>query len=173
MATVTVTPDRDAILSETHIAAPAEQVFQALVDLERVLRWWGQAGGVPLLYGVQPRPPSGWKLAQRGHRSGTAGVPTCRRISGDRSSALAGLFLGCKLDGRGADYGPLGARDDWPGDARSESGSVDLLPIPRPQTATKAGRECWNGCGRLSRREKPWRCASRFLRSTSDLARTN
>jgi uncharacterized protein YndB with AHSA1/START domain len=44
MATMSVTADQDAIVSEIHIAAPAEQVFQALVDPGQVLGWWGQAG---------------------------------------------------------------------------------------------------------------------------------
>jgi len=44
MATSKVTPDADAIVSEVYIAAPPDRVFQALVDPEQVLKWWGQAG---------------------------------------------------------------------------------------------------------------------------------
>ncbi len=44
MATTSVTPDQDAIVSEIHIAAPAASVFQALIEPEQVLRWWGQVG---------------------------------------------------------------------------------------------------------------------------------
>ena len=44
MATTKVTPDSDAIVSEIHIAAPPERVFQALVSPEQVLQWWGQNG---------------------------------------------------------------------------------------------------------------------------------
>jgi len=36
--------DADAIESEIHIAAPAERVFQALVDPVQVVQWWGQKG---------------------------------------------------------------------------------------------------------------------------------
>ena len=44
MATSQLSPDADAIVSEIHIAAPPERVFQALVDPKQVLQWWGQAG---------------------------------------------------------------------------------------------------------------------------------
>ena len=43
-ATMNVTPDQDAIVSEIYIAAPPERVFQALVDPEQVVQWWGQIG---------------------------------------------------------------------------------------------------------------------------------
>ena len=35
---------QDAIVSETHIAAPPEFVFRALVDPAQVPQWWGQHG---------------------------------------------------------------------------------------------------------------------------------
>ncbi len=38
------TPDADTIVSEIHIAAPPERVFQALVDPRQVVQWWGQIG---------------------------------------------------------------------------------------------------------------------------------
>ncbi len=44
MATSQFTPDADAIVAEIHIAAPPERVFQALVDPQQVLKWWGQRG---------------------------------------------------------------------------------------------------------------------------------
>lgn len=37
-------PEADEIVSEIHIAAPAERVFEALVDPKQVVRWWGQEG---------------------------------------------------------------------------------------------------------------------------------
>lgn len=36
--------DPDAVESEIHIAAPAERVFQALVDPAQLTQWWGQRG---------------------------------------------------------------------------------------------------------------------------------
>lgn len=44
MATSQVTPDSDAVVAEIQIAAPPERVFQALVDPQQVLKWWGQQG---------------------------------------------------------------------------------------------------------------------------------
>lgn len=44
MATTKATPDADAIINEIHIAAPPERVFQALLDPQQVLKWWGQQG---------------------------------------------------------------------------------------------------------------------------------
>jgi len=36
--------ENDSIVSEIHISALPEAVFQALVDPEQVVRWWGQQG---------------------------------------------------------------------------------------------------------------------------------
>lgn len=44
MATPNVTPGADSIVVEIHIAAPTERVFQALVDPQQVLQWWGRQG---------------------------------------------------------------------------------------------------------------------------------
>jgi uncharacterized protein YndB with AHSA1/START domain len=44
MATATVTPDQNAVLSEVFIAAPPDRVFQAITDPSQMARWWGQAG---------------------------------------------------------------------------------------------------------------------------------
>jgi len=40
MASTIVTPDQDAIVSEIHIAAPPERVFQSLIDPKQVTQWW-------------------------------------------------------------------------------------------------------------------------------------
>lgn len=39
-----VSTDRDALVSEIHIAAEPERVFQALTDPAQVPQWWGQKG---------------------------------------------------------------------------------------------------------------------------------
>lgn len=44
MAVAQQSPNPDEIVSEIHIDAPAERVFQALVDPSQVVQWWGQAG---------------------------------------------------------------------------------------------------------------------------------
>jgi len=40
MSTTSVTPDRDAIVSEIQIAAPPERVFKALSDAGELTRWF-------------------------------------------------------------------------------------------------------------------------------------
>jgi uncharacterized protein YndB with AHSA1/START domain len=40
MATVLITPDNDAIVSEIQIAAPPQRVFAALTDPKQVMSWW-------------------------------------------------------------------------------------------------------------------------------------
>jgi uncharacterized protein YndB with AHSA1/START domain len=42
MTTVAITHDEDMIQAEVQIAAPPEQVFQALTDPRQLLQWWGQ-----------------------------------------------------------------------------------------------------------------------------------
>lgn len=44
MAAPERTPNTDEIISGIQIAAPAERVFQALIDPGQVVRWWGQTG---------------------------------------------------------------------------------------------------------------------------------
>lgn len=44
MAAQQESPNSDEIVSEIHIAAPPNRVFQALVDPVQVVQWWGQAG---------------------------------------------------------------------------------------------------------------------------------
>ncbi len=40
MPNVIITPDQDAVVSEVHISAPPERVFQALIDPKQVMQWW-------------------------------------------------------------------------------------------------------------------------------------
>jgi uncharacterized protein YndB with AHSA1/START domain len=40
MASIAVTPDQDALVTELHISAPPERVFQALLDPKQVMQWW-------------------------------------------------------------------------------------------------------------------------------------
>lgn len=40
-----VTPDKDAVICEVHIAAPADQVFRALTQVDLLKRWWDGSDG--------------------------------------------------------------------------------------------------------------------------------
>jgi uncharacterized protein YndB with AHSA1/START domain len=44
VATMRVSSDQDIIISEIHIAATPDRVFQALVIPDQVMAWWGQEG---------------------------------------------------------------------------------------------------------------------------------
>ena len=71
MATMSVTPDRDAIVSEIYIAAPSERIFQALVEPKQVVQWWGQAGIYRCTeFEGDVRPGGKWRSAGEGGDSG-------------------------------------------------------------------------------------------------------
>jgi uncharacterized protein YndB with AHSA1/START domain len=44
MATSVITPDKDTVVVDIFVAAPAERVFQAISDPKQLLQWWGQKG---------------------------------------------------------------------------------------------------------------------------------
>jgi uncharacterized protein YndB with AHSA1/START domain len=69
VAITTISTDQDAILTEIYIAAPPERVFQALVDPDQVLQWWGEARLVPH-HGVEGRFASGRQVVERGRGDG-------------------------------------------------------------------------------------------------------
>ena len=71
MASMTVTQDRNAIISELYIAASPERVFQALVDPQQVVQWWGQAGIYRCTeFEGDVRPGGKWRCAGDGGQSG-------------------------------------------------------------------------------------------------------
>lgn len=63
-ATMRVSSDQDTIISEIDIAAPPERVFQALVDPEQVMQWWGQEGVYQCKeFSADVRPGGRWRSA--------------------------------------------------------------------------------------------------------------
>ena len=55
-------PDQDAIVVEIFISAQLEKVFQALIDPDHVLRWWGQTGVYRCTrFHNDPRPGGKWR----------------------------------------------------------------------------------------------------------------
>src|SRR5258708_25177217 len=38
-----ITPDNDVVVAEIFIAAPRERIFQALINPDQAVRWWGQS----------------------------------------------------------------------------------------------------------------------------------
>jgi len=62
MATMSITPDNDSLVSEIEIAAPRERVFQALIDPRQILQWWGQEGMYRCTeFTVDARPGGKWR----------------------------------------------------------------------------------------------------------------
>jgi uncharacterized protein YndB with AHSA1/START domain len=60
MASTTLTPDQDALVSEIHIAAPPERVFQALIDPKQAMQWWNSPQCPIEAYAMDPRPGGRW-----------------------------------------------------------------------------------------------------------------
>ena len=44
MATATLTPDHDAVVTEIFIAAPPARVFEAITNPAQTAKWWGERG---------------------------------------------------------------------------------------------------------------------------------
>ncbi|MGA7907127.1 MAG: SRPBCC domain-containing protein [Candidatus Sulfotelmatobacter sp.] len=65
MATVNITPDRDAVISEIEIAAQPERVFQALIDREQALQW-GKGDAFEITqWEMDARPGGKWRFVSR------------------------------------------------------------------------------------------------------------
>jgi uncharacterized protein YndB with AHSA1/START domain len=60
MPSTIVTPKQDAIVSEIHIAAPPERVFQALIDPKQVTQWWTGAECPIESFAMEPRRGGRW-----------------------------------------------------------------------------------------------------------------
>jgi uncharacterized protein YndB with AHSA1/START domain len=64
MATSRMSPNSDELISEIHIAAPPDRVFQALVDPQQVVKWWGREGIYSCTeYACDLRPAGKWRSA--------------------------------------------------------------------------------------------------------------
>ncbi len=100
MATTQITPDNDVVLAEIFIAAPPDRVFQALTDPKQMSQWWGQKGLYRMMeHKADLRPGGKW--------SGTGVVTGRRRVSGDRSSSPARLYLEPKFCALTEDHGAM------------------------------------------------------------------
>jgi len=69
MATTKVTPDADAVVTEIHIAAPPERVFQALIDPKQVLQWWTDEHCAIEHFELEPRVGGRWRYNTKQVRS--------------------------------------------------------------------------------------------------------
>jgi uncharacterized protein YndB with AHSA1/START domain len=74
MASVVVTPDQDALVSEIHIAAPPERVFKALIDPAQAMQWWNSTECPIESYTMDPRPGGRWCYATKDGKLNVNGV---------------------------------------------------------------------------------------------------
>jgi uncharacterized protein YndB with AHSA1/START domain len=74
MASITVTPDQDALVSEIHIAASPEQVFKALIDPKQVLKWWTSEDCPIEDFAMDPRPGGRWRYDTKQTKMNVNGI---------------------------------------------------------------------------------------------------
>jgi uncharacterized protein YndB with AHSA1/START domain len=74
MASITVTPDQDALVSEIHIAAPPERVFRALIDPKQVLQWWTSPDCPIEDFAMDPRPGGRWRYDTKQTQNNVNGI---------------------------------------------------------------------------------------------------
>lgn len=61
MASTSISLDQDAVISEIHIAAPPERVFQALIDPQQVMAWWTSDECPIESFSMEPRKGGRWR----------------------------------------------------------------------------------------------------------------
>jgi uncharacterized protein YndB with AHSA1/START domain len=74
MAQAFVTSDQDAIVSEVHINAPAQKVFQALIDPKQLMRWWNSDECQTELFEMDTRPGGKWRFVTKKSKLNVNGV---------------------------------------------------------------------------------------------------
>ena len=74
MAFIVVTPDQDALVSEIHIAAPPERVFQALIDPAQAMQWWNSPECPIEAYSLEPRAGGRWRYDTKQSQMNVNGV---------------------------------------------------------------------------------------------------
>ena len=70
MASTSITPDRDAVVSEIEISAPPQRVFQALIEREQALQW-GRSDAFEITeWEMDARPGGKWRFSSRERKAG-------------------------------------------------------------------------------------------------------
>src|SRR5215468_3641744 len=97
-----VSTDRDALVSEIHIAAEPERVFQALIDPAQVPQWWGQKDVYRCeTYEADLRVGGEWRMAGVG---GDGGPFEIRQVSRHRFAAALEVHMDRHVDGQRPDH---------------------------------------------------------------------
>ena len=74
MTSAAITPNLDALVSEIHIAAPPDRVFQALIDPKQVMQWWTSDQCQIESFSFQPRIGGRWEYATKSSNLNVNGV---------------------------------------------------------------------------------------------------
>jgi uncharacterized protein YndB with AHSA1/START domain len=74
MARTVVTSDQDAIVSEVHINAPVQKVFQALIDPKQLMRWWNSEECQTELFEMDARLGGKWRFVTKKTKLNVNGV---------------------------------------------------------------------------------------------------
>jgi uncharacterized protein YndB with AHSA1/START domain len=74
MATALITPDKDTVVSEIFIAAPASRVFEALTDPKQVMTWWTSENCRIEKFEFEPRRGGRWSYENVKSRLSVNGV---------------------------------------------------------------------------------------------------
>lgn len=78
MSTTVITPNQDALVSEIHISAPPERIFQALIDPKQVLQWWTSEQCQIESFALEPRKGGRWHYDSRQSEMSVNGVSKFR-----------------------------------------------------------------------------------------------
>lgn len=74
MSSTVITPNQDALVSEVHISAPPEQIFQALVDPKHVLQWWTSSDCQIESFTLDPRKGGRWRYDTKSTKLNINGI---------------------------------------------------------------------------------------------------
>lgn len=152
MASVTFTPDGDAIVSEIYIAASPERVFQALVQPQQVLQWWGQEGVYRCTeFEGDLRPGGKWRSAGEGGDNDQFTV-VGEYLEVDSPRLLVYSWVASWT-------GAVKTTVRWELEPTNKGTLVRIRRrIARWHRVIVAGRGCWAGCGRSSKKGRQSRC---------------
>jgi len=78
MSMTVITPNQDALVSEVHISAPPERIFQALIDPKQVLQWWTNEQCRIESFALEPRKGGRWHYDSRQSELSINGVSKFR-----------------------------------------------------------------------------------------------
>jgi len=74
MATVSITPDQDAVVSAVTIAAPPQRVFEALIDPRQVMQWWTSEDCQIESFEMEPKVGGRWRYNTKQSKLNVNGV---------------------------------------------------------------------------------------------------